>query len=313
VPLLDGDFIRELEVLKRHLDLQVRSGQAGDRAARRRGSSTEFADHRNYVPGDDLRRLDWFAFGRTGTPVLKQYRAEEDACVRVLVDHSASMGLGTPPKLSAAKRLTGALAYLWLTSGQRFQLLGERPSSEPGARAAPLESTSLRAFPTRRGQRAIAASFEQISALSAGGGTDVSSWVRSLSTTARRSGLLVVVSDFLDAGTWLGSLDLALSRGHEVALVQVLSPEELNPSLEGDLQLVDCETGQLVEVSIDSAALDAYAKNLNDLTTSLAKWARKRGQRFVRISSDGDWGVAVRTLATNAPVARPPTQRSPHK
>jgi uncharacterized protein (DUF58 family) len=104
---LDGDFIRELQVLKRHLDVRTRSGQAGDKTASRRGSSTEFEDHRHYVPGDDLRRIDWFAFARTGTPVLKQYRSDEDACILVLLDHSASMAIGNPDKLSAGKRLAG--------------------------------------------------------------------------------------------------------------------------------------------------------------------------------------------------------------
>lgn len=303
MPLLNGDFIRELEVLKRHLDTQTRSGQSGEKTARRRGSSTEFADHRNYVPGDDLRRMDWFAFARTGTPVLKQYHADEDACARVLLDHSASMGFGTPTKLDAAKRLAGALAYLWLTSGQRFQLVGERSLPRPEG-AGGVEENSLLAYPARRGPRAVAVSFSEIEALMPSGGTALASWIRSLARSARRPGLLIVISDFFDPGELLLALDLARSRGHELGLVQVLAPEDLNPTLAGDLQLQDAETGQLVSVSVDAAALDAYAATLDALTRTLAEWARKRGQRFIRVASDDDLSRAVRALIMTRTASR---------
>src|SRR3954466_835700 len=96
--LLDPTFVRELEALRRRLTLSVRSGSAGERASRRRGGSAEFQDHRPYAPGDDLRRVDWAAFARTGEPVLKLFRAEEDSVLRLLLDASASLGFGSPQK-----------------------------------------------------------------------------------------------------------------------------------------------------------------------------------------------------------------------
>src|SRR5580693_8935507 len=103
--LLGPDFVRELEVLRRRLEIRARSGGGGEHLARRRGGSSEFHEHRSYAPGDDLRRLDWAAYARTGEPVLKIFRAEEDVIARLLCDASASLGVGDPPKLATAVRL----------------------------------------------------------------------------------------------------------------------------------------------------------------------------------------------------------------
>ena len=96
--LLDPDFVRELSLLRRRLKVDVRSGGAGEHVARRRGGSAEFQEHRPYAPGDDLRRIDWLAFARSGVPVVKTFRAEEDVVVRLLVDASASLDFGNPRK-----------------------------------------------------------------------------------------------------------------------------------------------------------------------------------------------------------------------
>src|SRR5450432_2135221 len=127
--LLDPSFVRELEALRRRLEVSVRSGAAGERASRRRGGSAEFQDHRPYAPGDDLRRVDWAAFALTGEPVLKLFRAEEDSVLRLLVDASASLAFGTPQKLEVARRVAAAIGYLALANGQRAQVLIARQAS----------------------------------------------------------------------------------------------------------------------------------------------------------------------------------------
>src|SRR5215470_7745127 len=114
--LLDPAFARELEALRRRMQIRARSGGGGEHIAKRRGGSAEFLEHRPYTPGDDLRRMDWLAFARTGEPVLKLFRAEEDVVVRLVVDASASLdwpapasgpaSASKPPsKMEAAKRL----------------------------------------------------------------------------------------------------------------------------------------------------------------------------------------------------------------
>ncbi|MFO0661348.1 MAG: DUF58 domain-containing protein [Polyangiaceae bacterium] len=133
---LDADFLRELEALRRRLVIQARSGAGGERISRRRGSSAEFEDHRPYAPGDDLRRIDWAAFARTGEPVLKLFRAEEDAVARIVLDASESMSFGEPSKIDVARRIAAAVGYMTLAGTERAQLFaaldGAIKPSSPG-------------------------------------------------------------------------------------------------------------------------------------------------------------------------------------
>src|SRR3954463_5792880 len=120
--LLGPDFVRELEVLRRRLEIRARSGAAGEHLAKRRGGSSEFQEHRPYAPGDDLRRMFWPPSARRGEPVLKLFRAEEDVVARIICDASGSLGHGAPPKIDAARRLAAAVGYMTLARSERAQL-----------------------------------------------------------------------------------------------------------------------------------------------------------------------------------------------
>src|SRR5690606_20384344 len=147
--LLTPEFIAELEALRRRLEIRARSGASGERVSRRRGGSAEFEEHRPYAPGDDLRRIDWLAYARTGEPAIKQFRAEEDVILRMLVDGSASLGFGEPSKLEVARRLCAALGYLALAGSQRAQVLvaGGQEGRGPGLNQV---------GPPKRGRSALA-------------------------------------------------------------------------------------------------------------------------------------------------------------
>jgi len=120
--LLDAEFVRELDALARRLEIRARSGGIGDHAARRRGGSSEFQEHRGYSPGDDPRRIDWAAFARSDEPVLKVFRTEEDWALRVVCDASASLDYGEPRKIDVARRISAAIGYLALARSERAQL-----------------------------------------------------------------------------------------------------------------------------------------------------------------------------------------------
>lgn len=287
--LLDPAFVSELEALRRRLSIQVQSGGAGERAARRRGGSAEFQEHRPYAPGDDLRRVDWAAFARTGEPVLKLFRAEEDSVVRLLIDASASLGFGTPPKLDVARRVAAAIGYLALANGQRAQvLIAGHAKGTPDRRS--LERVSV----PRRGRDSLPALLRDLSEPSAGGASDLARALEQTTARAGRPGLLVVLSDFLDSGEVLRALSRARAAGHQLALIQVLAREELEPNYDGDFQFVDAETGAEVELSMDAAALDAYAARLAGLIEELRAWARRHGQSYVRLSNEEPLEGAVR-------------------
>jgi uncharacterized protein (DUF58 family) len=278
-PLLTPEFMRELEMLRRRLEIQARSGELGERAAPRRGGSAEFQEHRPYAPGDDPRRIDWLAFGRTGQPVTKLFRAEEDAVVRLVLDASASQAFGSPSKHETAQRIAAAVGALALASGQRAELALSRERPD---RAEALERLGRR----KRGRAGTAELVREISRVTPEGRADLARAVRRVVESSARPGLLVLVSDFLDAGPVTSALGMARAAGHDVALFQVLDRSELEPDFEGDVSLVDAETEASVEVTMDAAAIEAYLLRLAGLAEELRAWSRRHGATYVRAMTD---------------------------
>jgi uncharacterized protein (DUF58 family) len=279
--LLDADFLRELEVLRRRLDVRARSGAAGEHVARRRGGSTEFHEHRAYTEGDDLRRVDWLAFARSGVPVV----------VRLIVDASASLGFGDPPKLEVTRRLAAAVGYLALASSQRAQLWVAR-----GDGSNAFERVSA----PRRGRGGVGWLLRELATIAAEGSADLARAVDLAVRRSARPGLLVVLSDFFDAGPITAALGRARAAGHDVALVQVLAHEEVEPTLEGDLVLEDAESGATVEVTMDPGAVEAYVLRLTGLVEELRAWARRHGATYVRALTDEPLETVVRRIVSRA-------------
>lgn len=286
--LLEPEFLRALEALRRRLSSDARSGRLGEGPSARRGAGAEFFEHRPYEPGDDPRHLDWSALARSGTAVTKVYRAEEETILRILLDASSSLGFGSPAKLDVGKRLAAALAYLAFASGRPAQLAVARQSAE--------RSALDRVFSPKRGRRAFADLCRELDAVTATGRAELAPALDALVNRATRPGMLLVVSDFFDAGPLPAALDRARAAGHDVILAQVLDPSELDPDLEGDLSLEDSETGELVEISIDPAALAAYAERLAGLFEELRGWAKRNGATYARIATGDDLQQVVRRI-----------------
>jgi uncharacterized protein (DUF58 family) len=285
--LLDPAFTSELEALRRRLTIRARSGAGGERIASRRGSSAEFLEHRPYAPGDDLRRVDWFAFARTGEPVLKLFRAEEDVVVRVVLDASGSLDVGEPSKLAVARRLAAAIGYMALASSERAQVVvagdGLVRMNEPV-----------------RGRGSLPRLLREIEAAARQPRTDLA---RAIDATVQRSlrpGMLVVLSDFFDGGPFEAALVRAAAAGHDVALVQVLAPEELDPPWEGDLSLEDVETGQTLDVTVDERAREAYLQRLGGLLAMLRAIAKRLRGTYLRVATSEGLLEPVRRLVQRA-------------
>jgi uncharacterized protein (DUF58 family) len=285
--LLDPAFVRELEALRRMLRVRARSGIRGEHVASRRGSSAEFLEHRPYSPGDDLRRMDWLAFARTGTPVLKVFRDEEDVVVRIVVDASASLDAGDPPKLLVAKRLAAAVGYLALSASERAQVLTAREGLVDVR--SPL-----------RGRGSLVELLRELDAITPARGNDLARALHDVALRSDRPGLLVVVSDFLDPGPVQEALARASAAGHDLALVQVLAPEELDPPWEGDLALEDAETGAVLEMTVDARAVDAYLARLHWLFAALRATAKKHRAAYVRIRTTDSLLEALRRIVSRA-------------
>jgi uncharacterized protein (DUF58 family) len=290
--LLDPEFLRELEALRRRLEIRARSGAAGEHAARRRGGSAEFQEHRAYEPGDDLRRVDWLAFARTGQPVVKLFRAEEDVVVRLLVDASASLDFGDPPKIEVARRLAAAFGYMALAGSQRAQVL------VAGARA---EVTGVsRTSTARRGRGGLAALLRDLGRDAPSGRVDLARAIDDAVARSSRPGMLVVLSDFFDSGPVTAALGRAVQARHDLALVQVLDRTELEPRYEGDYTLVDSETDATVDVTMDASAIEAYVLRFAGLVEELRAWARRHGASYVRTTTDEPLEGVVRRFVARS-------------
>jgi uncharacterized protein (DUF58 family) len=274
---LTPELLRALERLTLPSRRAVLGASAGQRRSRRYGSSLDLADYRAYTPGDDIRRLDWSAYARLDRLFLRLYAAEEDACVTTWVDTSASMAWDPTRKERTARGLAGALAYLALSADDRAACVGfaggvvGRMGPVRGKRAAPRLWTALAGLP--------------------GGGT--TDW-GAISAAARSvpRGVAVVLSDFLTEDLPKQALASLRMAGHEVVLVQVLSPLELLPVLRGELRLVDIETAASVELTLGQAALAAYDDARVAHTRSLQALAASHGARFVTV----DGGAPLRQL-----------------
>jgi uncharacterized protein (DUF58 family) len=294
--LLSAGELAELDRLRRHLALRTASEGQGSRASRRRGQSPEFVDHRGYAPGDDLRRLDWNVLARSDQTVIKRFRAEEEAAVRVLVDASTSMivgGAGGPTKLALARRVAAAVGYVALADGERAQI-------------GVLSARGVDLGTPKRGRGQFGAIRKRLQNVNADAPSDGAPFapdtaMGEVMKRCGRAGVLVVITDALaptgDVDAWPRAIHRARAMGHDVRFVQILAPEDLDPPWDGDLELVDAETGAPVDVTFDADARASYAHRLESLVASLREGCRRAKAVYVRARSDELVVPVVRRMA----------------
>jgi uncharacterized protein (DUF58 family) len=269
--LLPASLLAKLSRLRLAARRRLGGRTAGERVSARRGHSMEFAEHRGYAAGDDLRYLDWNLLARMDRPFLKTYQEEEDVPVELLVDTSMSMAFGTPSKLEVAARLAAALAWVALSALDRVRVRAVRADAATPAASAPVRG--------RAGALRIA---EFLSRLEPAGGTALASGLARLARGGR-PGITVVISDFLDPDGAEAGLSALAARGDQVHAVHVLADEELAPALRGDLELVDSETGARREVSLSPRMLARYGELVDAFRADLAAACRKRGAGYVAV------------------------------
>ena len=271
--VFDEGFLRQLERLLLLLRAPVRGGLKGGRRSVKRGQSVEFADYRDYSLGDDLRQLDWNVYARLEKLFVKLFVEEEDVTITILVDASASMATGRPEKLLFAKRAAAAIGYIGLASEDRVAVsaLGGRSSR----RQTPL-----------RGSGRVFRLLSNLSAIRpADGPTDLVAAARHAAAQLHGRGVVVLLSDLLDPSAERVIRELAATRS-ELIILHILSPAELDPDLEGDLRLVDAETGEGVDVTADLPTIDAYRNRLAAWKESLATLASRRQASYLDLSSE---------------------------
>ena len=277
--LFDETTLRKLNQLTL-IASRVRAGAIkGERRSSRRGSSVEFADYRDYTPGDDLRRLDWNIYARLDRPFIKLLEEEEDLAVHILVDGSQSMGWGEGEenKFDYALRLAAGLGAVTLASGDVLSV------------GLLQHGKAVTEYGPSRGQSALTRLFRFLDGLKAGGETNLNLSLREYSITPRRTGLVILMSDLLTAEGYEAGLRHLLGRGHEAVLIHVLSPDELDPPLAGDLQLLDVETGHAQDVSLDGGLRSLYRARVQAWIQSTQVDCRKQGVRYLPVVTNQLW------------------------
>jgi uncharacterized protein (DUF58 family) len=243
--LFDEAFQKRLEYLA-IVSRRIVAGQnRADRRSKRTGGGVEFADHRQYSPGDDYRFLDWKVYGRLGRLLLRLYEEEEDLSVYILLDSSASMGVGNPSKLRFAKRLTAALAYIGLSHLDRVSVVTMH------------DGIAARLPPTRSKGR-IFGVFDFLRDVEATGKTNLARAARTFVAQNKRRGVVIVISDLFDPDGFETALNTLRYAKFEPYVVQLTSAADRADHVYGDMLLVDSETGQEREVTITASLLEQY-------------------------------------------------------
>jgi uncharacterized protein (DUF58 family) len=283
-PLFGPDFARKLERLAWVLRRRIAGGGEGNLSGRRKGGLLEFADHRDYVPGDDPRAIDWNAYARLDRLTIKLYSKDEEVPLRLLLDLSASMGSPWPGKYRAALRSAAALAYVSLASGNPVSVFCFREGLRERSREF-------------RGKGALRELTSFLEPFSPSGRTDLERALAEGAVAGFPAGLAILVSDLMDDSFEPRALLPLSGRTREACVLRVLAPGEAAPEFEGDVTLVDGETGESLDLDLREEDLIAYEEALEKRGEETRRFAASRGIRFLTVRSDSPFeDIVLRVL-----------------
>ena len=270
--LLTSEFMARLDQLD-VMSRKILAGKMkGERRSKRRGQSVEFADYRNYVIGDDLRFIDWNIYARLDRIFLKLFLEEEDLALHLIIDVSKSSDYGEPAKFRYMQRVAAALGYIGLVNYNRVVVnaIADGVVADTGG---------------MRGRTRVARLIDFIEKLKPEGAGNLAEACKRFALAHRQKGICVILSDFFDKGGYESGLRFLAGGKYDLFAIQVLSPQEIDPPLEGDLKLRDMEDGDLAEVSITQPLLKQYKSNLNAYCLAVKDYVTRRGGTYLFTST----------------------------
>ncbi|MCH8046773.1 MAG: DUF58 domain-containing protein [Planctomycetes bacterium] len=271
--LLSPKFLARLEQMELVSRKIFRGRMKGERRSKRKGQSVEFADFRNYVPGDDLRFLDWNLYARLDKLFLKLFLEEEDLHFYGLIDASASMSFGDPSKLQFAKQFIAALGFIALVRADRVRI---ETLGQPRGQGSPVW----------RGRQNVWRMVDQLENIEAGEEVSLAEGVKNFGLRNSGKGIVVLISDLMDKAGYETALRSLLAASYDVYVIHVLSREELDPDLQGDLRLVDCEDGDQQEITVTAPLMKRYKQTLAAFLGGAKNYCSRRGMVYLSASSD---------------------------
>ena len=270
--------LERMELVSRKI---FRGRMKGERRSPRKGQSVEFADFRNYVPGDDLRFVDWNTYARLEKLFLKMFLEEEDLHFYALVDASDSMAFGEPTKLQYATQLAASLGFIGLIRGDRVKI-------------ETLGQSARDAAPVFRGRRSLWRMLEHLEAVEPGESITMVDGVKNFCLRNSGRGIVVLIADLMEKTGYKDALKYLVSRDMDVYVIHLLSAEELDPDVEGDLRLIDCEDGDVAEITVSAPLLKRYKQTLAAFVDGARNFCNRRGIVYLLARND----VPVEDLIT---------------
>jgi len=277
--LFPPEFLERLTTLHLAAGRAAGGGRPADRTAPRVGSGTDFADHREYMAGDDPRQIDWRLYGRSGRFFTKLYHAEEDRTVTIALDCSASMG-AEPGKFEFARRLAAALSFVTLSDRDALAL-------------CPFREGLHEPLPDIRGRASFPRVMDRLSDLEPGGRTDLTAVARELAARSRRQGLLLVISDFMDGPQPGLGLSATCGPAVEAGAIQVHTVTEREPEARGFFRLQDVETGATRALTLDRRLARRFTETFDAYCEELSSRCRALGIRYLRLCTETSIEEAV--------------------
>jgi uncharacterized protein (DUF58 family) len=271
--LFSPEFLAQLERLSLASRRVFRGRVKGERRSPRRGHSVEFCDYRAYGVGDDLRYVDWNIYGRLDRLHVKLFVDEEDLCEHLLVDASASMDFGQPTKFHYAAKLAAALGFIGLVNLERVGV-------------GILKDRGGEGWAPTRGRNQFGPLVDFLGRVQPDGATRLNDALASYAMRSREAGLAVLLSDLLDPLGFEAGIRALLERRFDVHIVHLLDPEEVNPEFGGDLRLIDSESGEPRELTIDGEAVRAYRERLHQFLERVETFCRTREIGYHRVITD---------------------------
>ncbi|HZT80019.1 MAG TPA: DUF58 domain-containing protein [Gemmataceae bacterium] len=270
--LLDPEFLARLEQLELVSRKIFLGRMKGERRSKKKGQSVEFADYRNYVIGDDLRFLDWNLYARLDKLFLRLFMEEEDLHFYVLIDNSLSMDFGTPSKLHYAKQVAAALGFIGLVNLDRVVMEA-------------FNDRLTQTMPAVRGRRSLWRLLDFLTKIEPAGPSDLKQALKTFSLKSSGKGIVVLLSDLMDKGGYEDALRYLVARQMDIYVIQILSQEEIEPDVVGDLKLTDVEDGDVAEITVSGPLLRRYKQNLAAYRAAIHEFCTRRGVTYIFTSN----------------------------
>ena len=276
---LNDGFFSRLETLALNLKADLRGFFGGKHLVRTYGQTVEFADYREYMLGDDIRRIDWNLYSRFEKYFLKLFTDERQMHVQIFLDCSASMGKNDPQKGNYAVAVAAALGFLSVHNMDKlsFKLVKGDKAEDP--------------YGTIVGKTSFFRAISDLEEITFSGDSDLYKAVTSCHNTGSNDGITVIISDFFTKSDWKKAVDYLVYKKRQVLLIQLMTPDELEPVYDGRLNLIDSESEDLTDsrnmkLRITRGLQLAYQEALADFKADLKSFCASRGAEYLCIDTE---------------------------